>query len=136
VTRDSRVLDLGSGHGGGAHALVQKWGCRVQARRRAARRARRPRARRARAAPAPPGPSCARPLRAQCFNIGPQQNEMNRARCVELGIADRVDIALGALPQRAHVHATCEGTFAPLRVRARALTHKIPAPPCLPRQLQ
>jgi hypothetical protein len=32
VTPDSRVLDLGSGHGGGAHALVAKWGCRVQAR--------------------------------------------------------------------------------------------------------
>ena len=32
VTAESRVLDLGSGHGGCAHALVQRFGCRVQAR--------------------------------------------------------------------------------------------------------
>lgn len=29
VTKDSRVLDLGSGHGGGTHAMVTKFGCSV-----------------------------------------------------------------------------------------------------------
>lgn len=32
----------------------------------------------------------------QGFNICPMQNEMNRERCVELGIADKVDIVTGA----------------------------------------
>lgn len=100
VTSESRVLDLGSGHGGCAHALVQRFGCRVQARAAGRHLSRRPLCallRRYRTAPAPHRPSRAHP--AQCLNICPQQNEVNRARCVELGIADRVDIALGAFPQ-------------------------------------
>jgi len=32
VTKDSKVLDLGSGHGGGTHAMVQKFGCTVDVR--------------------------------------------------------------------------------------------------------
>ena len=97
VTAESRVLDLGSGHGGCAHALVQRFGCRVQA-----RPPRRKLSRHLRRAPQRTAPgSAARPVapdarRAQCLNICPQQNELNRARCVELGIADKVDIALGA----------------------------------------
>jgi len=106
VTSASRVLDLGSGHGGCAHALVQRFGCRVQVRaaqrprfpaKRSRRRTPRTRARRPPHAPHAPG--------AQCLNICPQQNEVNRARCVELGIADKVDIALGALPRSARLCA-------------------------------
>ena len=99
VTAESRVLDLGSGHGGCAHALVQRFGCRVQA-----RPPRRLLSRHSRSVPqrAAPGSAacCVAPdaRRTQCLNICPQQNEMNRARCVELGIADKVDIALGASP--------------------------------------
>ena len=58
----SLVLDAGSGHGGAAHALAKRYGCRVQ-----------------------------------CFNIGENQNKMNRARAEELGISDKIDIMLGDL---------------------------------------
>jgi len=62
VTKDSLVLDLGSGHGGGTHAMVTKFGCK-----------------------------------AQGFNLGPKQNEMNMAECERLGIADRVEVMVGNL---------------------------------------
>lgn len=62
VNKDSVVLDLGSGHGGGTHALVQKFGCSVE-----------------------------------CFNLGPQQNDMNMEECKRLGIADRVNCHVGNL---------------------------------------
>jgi sarcosine/dimethylglycine N-methyltransferase len=62
VTKDSVVLDLGSGHGGGTHAMVTKFGCTVD-----------------------------------CFNLGPEQNAMNMARCKELGIDDKVSTHVGNL---------------------------------------
>lgn len=61
---DSLVLDAGSGHGGAAHALVQKYKCKVQ-----------------------------------CFNLGPNQNKLNRETAEELGISDSIEIMAGDLNQ-------------------------------------
>ena len=64
LSSSSLVLDAGSGHGGAAHALVQKYGCKVQ-----------------------------------CFNLGPNQNKLNRDKAVELGISDNIEIMQGDLNQ-------------------------------------
>ena len=59
---DSHVLDAGSGHGGAAHTMAMKYGCKVT-----------------------------------CFNLGPNQNELNRARAETLGIGSKLTIKQGDL---------------------------------------
>lgn len=71
------VLDLGSGHGGSAHALVKRFNCSV----------------RHEISNATPCAFSRAP--ASCFNLCPQQNEVNAERCAEIGIAERVTMTLG-----------------------------------------
>lgn len=60
IDANCHVLDLGSGHGGGSHAMAKRWGCKVTG-----------------------------------YNLGPGQNALNMARCVELGIDHLVEARVG-----------------------------------------
>lgn len=76
VTASSRVLDLGSGHGGLSHEIAQKFGCSVHS-----------------------------------FNISPEQNAMNVAEAVRLGIGDKITVQAGDFNNDSFPEADLLGKF-------------------------